>query len=96
MSVAERSTRHNPRSSRTSDLIGIVSRRKQQSPEENSHRERRVDVWFRIVQRKRELAADVVDIRKQGLCSVHWECPRLVFLPAASREKPSWAKQAKV
>lgn len=61
-----------------SDLIGIVSRWEQQNPKNNSDRERRVDVGFRIVQRERELAADAVDIRKQRLCFVHWNCTRLV------------------
>jgi hypothetical protein len=69
-----------------SDLIGIVSRWEQQNPENNSDRERRVDMEFRIVQRERELAADAVDIRKQRLCFVHWKCPRLVSgLPPAAQ-----------
>jgi hypothetical protein len=46
-------------------LIGIVPWRKQQNSEHKQKREDRVDLKFRIVQRKRELTAKLVKLRKQ-------------------------------
>jgi hypothetical protein len=60
-----------------SGLIGIVSRREQQSPEEEQKRKGCIDVGLCIVQRKRELTADTIDIRKQQLCFAHRQCPRV-------------------
>jgi hypothetical protein len=48
-----------------SGLVGIVPWRKQQNSEHKQEREGRVDLKFRIVQRKRELTAKLVKLRKQ-------------------------------
>jgi hypothetical protein len=48
-----------------SGLVGIVPWRKQQNSEHEQDREDRVDLKFPIVQRKRELTAKSVKLRKQ-------------------------------
>jgi hypothetical protein len=48
-----------------SDLVGIISWREQQNSEHKQKSKDRVDLKFRVVQRKRDLTAEPVKLRKQ-------------------------------
>jgi hypothetical protein len=48
-----------------SGLVGIVPRREQQNAHHEEQRKHRIDLKFRVVQRKRELTAKPVKLRKQ-------------------------------
>jgi hypothetical protein len=48
-----------------SGLIGVIARREQQNSEHKQNSKDRVDLRFRVVQRKRELTANPVKFCKQ-------------------------------
>jgi hypothetical protein len=66
MSVAEQQTRHDQCGSarRLSGLTGVVPRREQYDSKQKQKRQRRVDLKFRVVQRKRELTANAIELSK--------------------------------
>jgi hypothetical protein len=72
-----------------SGLVGIVPWRKQQNSEHEQESEDRVDLKFPIVQRKRELTAKSVKLRKPKSVklrkqrAVHRQCPSSLALKRA-------------
>src|SRR5580704_6401543 len=60
-----------PRRRNGSDLISIVPRREQQNAEDEKHAQCCVDLQFGIVQRRRECAAQTVDLPEQRKCGNH-------------------------